>query len=58
MKTKSFDCVRMKREGAAEIMRRLEGMDRAGRREYWNRRTEQLIARYRKHRTPKSAAAR
>jgi len=54
MKTKTFDCVQMKREGAAEIMRRLEGMTRAQRRAYWNRRTEELIARYRKQRPPKA----
>ena len=58
MKTKTFDCIRMKREGAAEIMRRLEGMTRAQRRAYWDRRTEELIAKYRKQRTPRSAVAR
>jgi len=58
MKTKTFDCVQMKREGAAEIMRRIEGMTRAERRAYWNRRTEELITQYRKQPPPKSVAAR
>jgi hypothetical protein len=34
MKTKTFDCVQMKREGAADIMRRLESMTRPQRRAY------------------------
>ena len=45
-------------EGAAEIMRRIEGMTRAERRAYWNRRTEELIAQYRKQSamTPKDSS--
>jgi hypothetical protein len=45
MKTKPFDCVEMKRQGAAEVLRRLAGKSRAQQLEYWRRRTEDILKR-------------
>ena len=47
MKKKTFDCVQMKRDGAAEVMRRLDGMSPAQELEYWRRRTEEILERQR-----------
>ncbi len=45
MKTKSFDCVRMKRQGAEQVMKRLEGKTVQEQLEYWQKGTEELITR-------------
>ena len=42
MKTKSFDCVEMKRRGAARIMNRLKGLTLKQKIEYWRERSEQF----------------
>lgn len=42
MKTKAFDCVRMKREGAEQVMKQLEGKSPAEQLEYWKQGTEDL----------------
>ncbi len=39
---KAFDCVEMKRAGADEVRRRLEGKPREERLAYWKARTEEL----------------
>ena len=42
MKMKTFDCVRMKRQGAEQVMRQLEGKSLREQLEYWQRGTEDL----------------
>ena len=42
MTTKTFDCVRMKRQGAERVMKRLEGMTIQEQIEYWRQGTEDL----------------
>ncbi|MDI6448959.1 hypothetical protein [Anaerobaca lacustris] len=42
MKTKTFDCVRMKRQGAEQVMKRLEGKTLQEQLEYWQQGTEEL----------------
>ncbi len=42
MKTKTFDCVRMKREGAERAMKQLEGKSLQEQLEYWRKGTEDL----------------
>ena len=42
MKTKTFDCVRMKREGAERVMKQLEGKSLGEQLEYWRQGTEDL----------------
>jgi hypothetical protein len=43
MKTKkTFDCVRMKRQGAERVMKRLEGKSPQEQLEYWQMGTEEL----------------
>jgi hypothetical protein len=42
MKTKTFDCVRMKREGAKRVLKRLEGKSLQEQIEYWQKGTEDL----------------
>jgi len=44
MKKKSFDCVEMKRKGAAMVLKRLRGMSEKEQLEYWHKRTEELRA--------------
>jgi len=48
MKMKTFDCMRMKREGAELVMKQLEGKSTAEQLEYWNRGTEDLKKRQQK----------
>lgn len=43
-KKKAFDCVRMKREGAAQVQREISGMSMAEELAYWAKGTEQLLA--------------
>ncbi|GIV20205.1 MAG: hypothetical protein KatS3mg023_1956 [Armatimonadota bacterium] len=42
MKTKSFDCVRMKREGAERLRRQLESLTPEERRVFWEERYQRL----------------
>ena len=42
MKTKTFDCVEMKRRGAEYVQKQLEGKSPAQRLEYWRKGTEEL----------------
>lgn len=40
MKTKTFDCVEMKHQGAEAIRKRLRGKTKEKKLEYWKKRTE------------------
>ena len=42
MKTKTFDCVEMKRRGAELVQKQLEGKSLAQKLEYWQRGTDEL----------------
>jgi hypothetical protein len=42
MKTKKFDCVEMKRRGAARIHERLKDLTLQQRIEYWRRRSDEF----------------
>ena len=42
MKTKTFDCVEMKRKGAELVQQRLAAMTREQQLEYWREQTELL----------------
>jgi len=42
MKTKTFDCVEMKRRGAQIIQKQLEGKSKEEQLEYWQKGTEEL----------------
>ena len=42
MKTKSFDCVEMKRRGAELVRKQLEGKSLAQQLEYWQKGTDEL----------------
>ncbi|MGQ9650404.1 MAG: hypothetical protein ACUVXJ_09865 [Phycisphaerae bacterium] len=42
MKTKTFDCVEMKRRGAERVRQRLAGMTIEQEIEYWRQRSEQF----------------
>ena len=42
MKTKTFDCIRMKRQGAEQVMKHLEGKTVQEQLEYWQKGTEEL----------------
>lgn len=42
MKTKTFDCVQMKRRGAEWVRRQLEGKSLEQQLEYWRKGTEDL----------------
>ena len=48
MKTKIFDCVRMKRQGAEQVMKQLEGKSLQEQLEYWQKGTEDLKRRQQK----------
>jgi hypothetical protein len=47
MKTKTFDCVQMKRRGAEQVGRKIKGKSRAQQLQYWKQATEQLKERQR-----------
>lgn len=47
MKTKTFDCVDLKRRGAERVQAELEGMTPGQQVEYWRRSTEELLQRKR-----------
>ena len=42
MKSKTFDCVEMKRRGAELVQKQLEGKSRAQQLEYWQKGTDEL----------------
>ena len=42
MKTKTFDCVEMKRRGSEMVRKRLEGKTREEQLQYWRKGTEEL----------------
>jgi hypothetical protein len=42
MKTKTFDCVEMKRRGAELVQKQLEGKSVAQKLEYWRKGTDEL----------------
>ena len=42
--TKPFDCVEMKRRGAALVYEKLKGMSEEQEIEYWRKRTEEMRA--------------
>jgi len=42
MKTKTFDCVKMKRRGAELVQKRLKGKSLAQKLEYWQKGTAEL----------------
>ena len=52
MKTKTFDCVEMKRRGALRLHERLKDMTVEQQIEYWRRRNEEFL---RKERSPQRA---
>jgi hypothetical protein len=43
MKKKSFDCVEMKRRGAARVQAEVAGMSRTEQLEYWRKQTADLL---------------
>ena len=45
MKTKTFDCVEMKRQGAKQVQERLKRMTDRERLAYWDTKYEQLVQR-------------
>lgn len=45
MKTKTFDCVEMKRKGAERVMERTKGMTREEELKYWQEGTARLLER-------------
>lgn len=50
MKTKTFDCVEMKRRGAERVRERLSGMTTEEQLAYWDKRYEQLVQRQKEYR--------
>jgi hypothetical protein len=42
MKTKTFDCVEMKRRGAELVQKKLEGKAHAQKLDYWKKGTDEL----------------
>ena len=56
-KTKTFDCVAMKRRGAALLREKLKGMSEEEELEFWRRGTEELRRRQAEARARLRAAA-
>lgn len=52
-KTKTFDCVEMKRKGAERVMERIKGMTREEELAYWKKGTEALRKRQKELRREK-----
>jgi len=48
MRTKIFDCVKMKREGGSRVLKNLEGKTREEQLRYWQRGTDDLKKHQRK----------
>jgi hypothetical protein len=42
MRTKTFDCVEMKRRGAEKVMKNLKGKDKGEQLAYWRKGTKEL----------------
>jgi len=42
MRTKTFDCVEMKRRGAEKVMKNLKGKSKEQQLDYWRKGTEEL----------------
>jgi hypothetical protein len=55
MKTKSFDCVQMKREGAEQVRRQLESLTPEQRRAFWEERYQRLRERQQQRKQSKVA---
>jgi len=53
MKTKAFDCVKMKRQGGARVLKNLRGKTTAEQLRYWKKGTEDLRKKQRKLRRKK-----
>lgn len=56
MKTKTFDCVEMKRRGAVRVQQTIAGMSPRQELEYWRNQTEQLRRRQREIQSGKRSA--
>ena len=56
MKTKTFDCVEMKRRGAAQVQQKVAGMTPQQELEYWREQTQQLRRRQRELQSGKPSA--
>ncbi len=54
MKTKTFDCVEMKRRGAAAVQQQIAGMTPEEELEFWRKQTELLRQRQREIRSGKT----
>ena len=57
MKTKTFDCVEMKRRGAALVQQRIAGMTPEQELEFWRKRTEELRQQQRQRRNEEQPAS-
>jgi hypothetical protein len=55
MKTKTFDCVEMKRRGAMRVHERLKDMTVEQQIEYWRRRNKEFLRKPEPSRDPKNA---
>jgi len=53
MKTKTFDCVKMKREGGARVLKNLQGKNTREQLHYWQEGTDDLKRYQRRMRTKK-----
>jgi hypothetical protein len=53
MRTKTFDCVKMKREGGARVLKNLQGKTTEEQLRYWQRGTDDLRMHQRKIRRRK-----
>ena len=42
MKKRTFDCVEMKRQGAAKVLEKIKSMTREQELEYWRKRTQEM----------------
>jgi hypothetical protein len=56
MKTKTFDCVEMKRQGQRRIHERLKGMTVEQQIEYWRKRSEAFMQEQERIRTQRPSA--
>ena len=50
MKTKTFDCIELKRKASERIHRELQGLSREEKIAYWKRRNEELLEHQRQER--------
>ena len=56
VKTKTFDCVEMKRQGQQRIHEQLSGMTRQQQIEYWRKRSEKFMRQQKRLRAQPPAA--